>query len=80
VIIHDKGGIKIVGSYCEEQTRSRCGGKIKHQKGQVVAKLRIWVFSLSMKVWEDITLPILGRSGLLKSARPMICPPMNCME
>ena len=41
----------------------RCGGKIKHRKGQVVAKLK-----MEIKVWEKIIPPILRRS-----ARPIMC-------
>jgi len=91
-----KASVKLLNPKYSTKTCSRCGGKIKHRKGQVLKcnkcgltinrhlnasinlYLRMWGFPPSMKVWEEIILPILRRSGVtLKGGETGDLLPMN---
>jgi len=75
-----KANIRLLNPHNSTKTCPRCGGRMKHRKGQVLEckrcglkinrqlnasinlYLRMWGFSPSMKVWENMILPNMRRS------------------
>jgi len=75
-----KANVRLLDPRNSTKTCPRCGGRMKHRKGQVLEcnkcklvidrqlnasinlYLRMWGFPPSMKVWEELILPILRRS------------------
>ena len=89
-----KTKVRLLNPRNSTKTCPRCGGKMMHRKGQVLCScglvinrqlnasinlyLRMWGFPPSMKVWEEIILPILRRSGVtLKGDETDDILPMN---